>query len=157
MIKYALRCAKGHEFEGWFKSSDSFDSQARRGVVTCPSCGAKKVEKAVMAPRIGGSRTDVPAAPVDAAAAVPTVEPQAMMARMAEAQSPKEFLRAMRRFVEATCEPVGDKFADAALKIHRGEAPERNIFGSSTPEERALLEKEGVEVDRLPWVPLDDA
>lgn len=159
MIKYALRCAKGHEFEGWFRSSDGFDSQARRGGVSCPTCGATKVEKAVMAPRIASARTGPDALTVEEAPTVPApvAEPQSMMAMMAQATTPKEVMRAMRRFVEATSEPVGDKFADTALRIHRGESPERSIYGSSTPEEQALLDKEGVEVARIPWVPLDDA
>ena len=31
MIKYALACEQGHEFESWFPSGDAYDSQAKRG------------------------------------------------------------------------------------------------------------------------------
>ena len=37
MIKYALKCLSGHEFESWFASAASFEDQAAQGRVTCPS------------------------------------------------------------------------------------------------------------------------
>ena len=33
MIRYALVCDEAHEFEGWFGSSDDFESQTARGLV----------------------------------------------------------------------------------------------------------------------------
>ena len=30
MIRYRLKCKKGHEFEAWFASSDAFDKQEKR-------------------------------------------------------------------------------------------------------------------------------
>ena len=50
MIKFALVCDKGHEFESWFRSGEDYDTQARRGFVECPSCGSTHVGKAIMAP-----------------------------------------------------------------------------------------------------------
>ena len=52
MIKYALRCERGHEFESWFKNSAAYDSQRKRGLIACPGCNSAKVEKAIMAPRL---------------------------------------------------------------------------------------------------------
>ena len=52
MIRYALVCERGHEFESWFQDSASYDKQAKRGLVNCPQCGSAKVEKAIMAPRL---------------------------------------------------------------------------------------------------------
>ena len=40
MIHYQLRCAGGHEFDGWFKDSAGFESQAEAGMVACPCCGS---------------------------------------------------------------------------------------------------------------------
>jgi len=31
VIKYALACAAGHPFEGWFGSSTDYDDQSARG------------------------------------------------------------------------------------------------------------------------------
>ena len=50
MIRYSLVCERRHEFEIWFKNSADYDKQSKRGLVTCPSCGSEKVEKALMAP-----------------------------------------------------------------------------------------------------------
>lgn len=61
-------------------------------------------------------------------------------------------LQKMRQEVESKCENVGDRFAEEALRIHHGEAEERGIYGSMTPEDHERLEDEGVSVQRLPWV-----
>ena len=55
MIRYALVCDKGHDFESWFKNSAAYDKQAKRRLIACPHCGSAKVEKAIMAPRSRGS------------------------------------------------------------------------------------------------------
>jgi uncharacterized Zn finger protein (UPF0148 family) len=52
MIHYQLRCASGHDFEGWFRDSAAFDTQAKAGFVECPTCGATEVAKRLMAPAI---------------------------------------------------------------------------------------------------------
>jgi hypothetical protein len=57
MIRYNLRCERGHTFESWFQSSSSYDSQVKRKLVTCAVCGSAKVEKAIMAPRLAGTKT----------------------------------------------------------------------------------------------------
>ena len=56
MIRYALRCEQGHAFESWFQSSSAFDSQVKRKLVACPVCDSSKVEKAIMAPRVAGTK-----------------------------------------------------------------------------------------------------
>jgi hypothetical protein len=55
MILFTLRCARGHQFEGWFRDGDGFEAQQKAGEISCPECGQTKVEKAVMAPRLGKS------------------------------------------------------------------------------------------------------
>src|SRR4051794_36087416 len=52
MIRYNLRCEKGHAFESWFQSSAAYESQEKRRLVSCPNCGSVKVERAIMAPQI---------------------------------------------------------------------------------------------------------
>src|SRR4029079_5606386 len=53
MILYRLRCAKGHEFDSWFKDSKTYERQEKRSLIGCAVCGDAKVARAVMAPRIG--------------------------------------------------------------------------------------------------------
>ena len=72
MIHYALRCGGGHEFDGWFKDSASFDQQASRGLLDCPICADRRVERALMAPNV---RTRQAVRPViDAEAAPPPAQ-----------------------------------------------------------------------------------
>ena len=52
MIHYQLRCSQGHEFDGWFNDSASFDMQARSGLLECPVCADTRVERALMAPAV---------------------------------------------------------------------------------------------------------
>jgi hypothetical protein len=56
MIRYALACDEGHAFESWFANSATYDRQVKRGLVSCPVCNSTKVEKAVMAPRVAGTK-----------------------------------------------------------------------------------------------------
>ena len=56
MIRYALACDNGHTFESWFQNSAAYDKQVKRGLVGCPACGSTKVEKALMAPRLSGTK-----------------------------------------------------------------------------------------------------
>ena len=37
MIRYNLRCERGHAFESWFQSSSAYDLQVKRKLVTCPA------------------------------------------------------------------------------------------------------------------------
>ena len=69
MIRYKLRCAEGHAFEGWFSSSKGYDAQAKSKQVMCPLCGTAEVEKAIMSPRVARGRSRKKAAPVEAPAA----------------------------------------------------------------------------------------
>ncbi len=128
MIHFNLRCAAGHEFEGWFKSAKEFDAQAKRAQVTCAVCGSAKVEKAPMAPAItakGGG---------DGAVHM------------------RQALSELRTRVEKNCDYVGEQFADEARKIHYGEADERGIYGESTDREAKELVDEGIKVARIPWL-----
>ena len=66
-------------------------------------------------------------------------------------------LREIREHVEKNSDYVGDKFPDEARKIHYGETEERSIHGEATAEEAEELSEEGIEVQRIPWVPTHDA
>lgn len=145
MIRYDLICDKGHEFDGWFRNSATYDKQARRGFVACSVCGSSKVEKQLMAPGIpakSNRKDEVPqkmvAGPVD-----PRV---AMMMKM---------MREMRQHVEENADYVGDKFAEEARKIHFAETEARGIYGEATADEATALIEEGIEVFPLPRLPED--
>ena len=56
MIRYALACEHGHEFEGWFGSSGAYDEQVAAGQVECPVCATRAISKQIMAPAVAGTK-----------------------------------------------------------------------------------------------------
>ncbi|MDR7231074.1 hypothetical protein J2X45_002169 [Caulobacter sp. BE264] len=135
MIKYALRCDRTHEFEGWFGSSADYDDQAARGLVECPVCGSTGVSKQIMAPAVAGTKAQ--------RSAEPAVDPkmrEMMMTAMGE----------VRRHVEENFDYVGDAFAKEARAIHEGKSEERGIYGEASPSEVKALVEDGVKVAPLP-------
>lgn len=159
MILYRLRCAKGHEFESWFKDSKSYERQEKKSLIGCAVCGEAKVERALMAPRLGtgGKRVEVEMPAADAPVPAPAApsEQQLQMAALAK-HMPKELREALlkvRAEVEKNCEHVGDKFAEEARKIHYGESDKRGIYGQTSEEEAEALAEEGIEFGRMPWIP----
>ncbi len=159
MIRYALQCARGHGFESWFADSGSFDKQAKRGLVACPTCGSTKVEKAIMAPAIA-SRRARSARPIDVPAATPAPQPAALPNAPASVAmiSPQERelrtkLKELRDHLTRNAENVGRRFPEQARKMHYGEIEHRSIYGEASPEEARELHEEGVEFHPLPVLP----
>jgi len=151
MIRYALCCEKGHDFESWFRSSADFDEQQQRGLVTCPACGSARVAKQIMAPSL--ARTDKPESVQPAAPAMQNAQPVALIDD--REQHLRAMIRAFREQVLAQSENVGQAFAEEARKIHYGETEKRDIYGETSADEAAALAEEGVPVARIPWVRRD--
>ena len=144
MIKFTLACEAGHDFEGWFGSSDDYEAQIKRDLVSCPYCGTLKVEKALMAPSVSTSRTKEK---IQDKINVATVNKsrQAMFAELKE----------MRDKITANAENVGERFPEEARKIHYGESDERGIYGEASSEDVKDLVEEGVKIAPLPVLPDD--
>lgn len=160
MMKYALVCERKHNFEIWFSDSSDYDKQRKRGLVTCPVCDSKKVEKAIMAPSLGrGTRkrsaTSGPAieAPVPApdTPATPVSEPVAMISPAEQEFRAK--LKELRDHLTANADNVGKKFPEEARKMHYGEIEHRSIYGEASPDEAKDLHDEGIEFHPLPVLP----
>jgi hypothetical protein len=147
MIRYSLRCDRGHEFESWFQDSAAFDKQVKRKFVTCPLCDSVKVEKAIMAPRIARKRGEknVPVAPNDSKTPM----------LMSPENEVRAKLRELRDFVKSNAEDVGQRFPTEARKMHYGEIKHRPIYGEATPDDAKSLVEEGVDVMPLPVLPED--
>ena len=153
MIHYQLHCAGAHEFDGWFKDSEAFERQAKRGLISCPVCSGTKVERALMAPGIPrkGRVKTVEATPA------PVHEPEKPAAGGVIPDAVRAALSKLRAEVEKTCDYVGDDFAGEARRIHYGEAPPRGIYGESSDEEAEALAEEGIGIARIPWVARTDS
>ena len=150
MIIFDLKCgSQGHVFEGWFASSEDYDDQQERGLLTCPLCASPDVSKAPMAPAVpakANTRSAAPSSTSDLFAAAPE-QVKAMLAAAALVQ----------KTLLAGSESVGDRFADEARAIHLGEADARPIHGRASREEARALIEEGVEIAPLPFPVPDPA
>jgi len=156
MIRYTLVCDRGHEFESWFANSSAYDKQAKRGLVACPACGATKVEKAIMAPRLARADKpiDVPREPVSTPAPAAPAEPPAPVAMISpQERELRSKLKELRDHLTKNAENVGRKFPEAARKMHYGEIEHRSIYGEASPQEAKELHDEGVEFHPLPVLP----
>lgn len=134
MIKFELRCAHDHAFEGWFRDGATYDAQVAAHEVACPVCGSTDVSKALMAPRI-------------AKGAPSPEEIRAAKAAVVEK------LREMRKEIESNAEYVGPAFAEEARKIHYGETETKAIYGEASDAEAEALRDEGIDFARIPWLP----
>ncbi len=135
MILFDLKCANEHEFEAWFKDSETFERQIEGSEIVCPVCGDSAVEKALMAPRIGKGNREMTTKAVE------------------HAKRYAAFASEVRRHVEDNCDYVGPEFTEEARKIHYGEAEARGIYGEATVQEAKDLNEEGIEVQPLPVLP----
>jgi hypothetical protein len=154
MIRYALVCDQRHNFEAWFQSSADYDKQAKRALVSCPTCSSTKIEKAIMAPSIGraGKRekraivaNELPATPPAPAAPVAMLSPQEREVR--------KKLKELRDHLIKNADDVGQKFPEEARKMHYGEIEHRSIYGEASPQDAKELYEEGIDFHPLPALP----
>lgn len=147
MIRYDLRCENRHDFDGWFRSSEGFDTMRAAGMVVCAQCGSTTVEKALMAPSVPKEK----AAPMSGQA--PGPEPRLSQPR----DDAEAALAKLRRHVETNSDYVGLSFADEARAMHEGQKPHRAIHGEARPEQARKLIEDGVPVAPLPFIPRQKA
>jgi hypothetical protein len=143
MIRYDLRCDRGHEFDGWFVDSTAFDTQRAQRLVACTHCGSVDIDKQIMAPGIPAKSNKKSTANI--AGGVIDPEARRMLALMRE----------LRQQVETNAEYVGSQFAEEARKIHYDEAEKRGIYGEASQDDARALIEEGIEVHALPRLPED--
>lgn len=139
MIRYSLSCDHDHDFDGWFRSGEDYETQRKRGLVTCPHCGSHKVEKQLMAPNVSTGRAK------EKVAMALGDHRREMMAQ----------LHALAAKLRENSDYVGDRFAEEARKIHFGETEERGIHGEASIEEVRDLLDDGIGVMPLPPLPED--
>ena len=161
MIRYALVCDQGHDFESWFQNSAAYDKQVKRGLVACPLCSSTKVEKAHHGAAAGGRekarrgsrrRAEAAAPPAPARrAATAAPAPVAMMSP--QEREFRKKLKELREHLTKNADYVGQKFPEEARKMHYGETEHRSIYGEASPEQAKELHEEGIEFHPLPVLP----
>jgi len=159
-----LQCARLHSFEGWFGSEVDFQDQLGRGLVECPLCADKGIQKMPSAPRLnfgghqkpGTSRSDNPQTRLAAAGSLvhettPAQPGNAGHDSLTGASQAEQgaFLKALRHVLSNT-EDVGNRFADEARRMHYGDAETRSIRGQASAREAVELIEEGIDVLPLP-------
>ena len=138
MIKFTLKCRKGHEFEAWFASSAEYERQLGAGLVACAFCGDGAVDKALMTPNLSAKSNR------QAGASSAVVSPDAAL----EAE-----MRGFCQKIREHFEHVGDEFASTARRIHEGDEAARGIYGNATEDEVEELLDDGIAVLPFPDLP----
>ncbi len=135
MIKYNLRCENKHEFESWFSDSNEFERLKKNNLLECIYCNSTKVNKSIMSPRVVNNK-----------------ETKSDFISIEDLRGKKEALKKLKKFVENNFEFVGDKFASQVREIYYDTSRKKNIYGTTTLEERKELSDEGIELISIPWI-----
>jgi len=135
MIKYLLRCNSKHEFESWFSSSKEFERLKKKKLIECIFCLSKNVDKSIMSPSVLGKEK--------------TVDKKF---NNREFHKIKKDLLKIRKYVEKNFEFVGNNFPKEVREIYYDKNKNKNIYGTTTPEERSELEEEGIKLATVPWI-----
>ncbi len=148
MIRYGLRCSRGHDFDAWFSGSGAFEKQRAAGLVECPVCGDVRVEKRLMRPAIP-ARANRQAQEGECASRREEMTGE-------DARRLRRMVRRLHALVRERAEYVGRDFPQEARRRHAaGEAGgERPVWGEASPEEARELVEEGIDI--LPLPPLPD-
>jgi len=137
MRVFNLNCARGHDFEGWFASTEEFDRQQAQGVISCPLCESTSVARLPSAPYVNTGARGPETTPVATQRQSATNELATVLARL-------------KAYVVANTEDVGRQFPEVARRIHYGEESARGIRGRVTTQEAVDLQEEGIEAVALP-------
>ena len=154
-----LQCGEQHLFEGWFASEPDFQLQLGQGLVTCPLCDDRHIQKMLTAPRLNLSGATAPdslgrqpsgaghsVAPLNVKGAKAQDEAVSAADEMGQSKPAQAaFLEALRTLLKNT-EDVGDGFAEESRRMHYGDIPARNIRGQASARETSALLEEGINV-----------
>ena len=139
MIKYNLTCKNKHEFESWFSDSKEFEKLRSKNMIECSFCKTKSVKKSIMSPRIASKE-----------------QKEKNNQSLKEIKKICKDLLKMREFVEKNFEYVGDHFPREVRNIYYDKRKNKNIYGTTTPEEAEELSEEGIELTTIPWIEKKD-
>jgi len=140
VIRYALACSEDHQFEAWFRDSQTFDAQHDEGLLACPVCGSAEVSKTLMRPAVATARKR---------------DGRKQVAKVGNDSEALNLLRQIRNHLTEHAEFVGDRFAEEARRIHYEESEKRAIYGEADAEQARSLAEEGIEFHPLPVLPED--
>lgn len=162
MVIYDLQCELLHEFEGWFDDSNDLENQKARGLLTCPVCESANVRKKVTASKVARKSnsfnklsTDQTLPGNEGSSAPTSIQSKNIPQTAATYEQVQKALKNVHNYVDKNFTDVGNKFAEEALKIHKGEKNPQNIRGTVSKGELKELAEEGVSALPLPPKPDD--
>ena len=140
MIKYNLKCSKGHEFESWFSDSKEFDKLDKKKLLECIYCSSNKIQKSIMSPMISGVK----------------LKEDSIKFLNEKLSTERNQLLQIRKYIEKNFEFVGDKFSQKVREVYYNKKTRKTIYGTATSEERDELAEEGIDLLSIPWVSKDN-
>ena len=140
MIKYILKCNKGHEFESWFLDSEEFEKLNKRKLLECIFCSSKSISKSIMSPMVtNSSNKDMNFETINK-----------------EIANEKNNLLKLRKYIENNFDYVGKDFSKKVRDVYYDKKNKKAIYGTTTAEEREELAEEGIDLLSIPWVNKDN-
>ena len=140
MIKYNLKCENDHEFESWFSNSEEFEKLNNKRLLDCIYCSSKKIKKSIMAPMISSSKITNDQIKLDSK----------------DLKNQKNQLLLLRKYIEKNFKYVGKDFGKKVRELYYNKKSNKAIYGTTTPEERAELADEGIDLLSIPWINKDN-
>ena len=140
MIKYILKCNKGHEFESWFSNSEEFEKLNKKKFLECIFCSSKSISKSIMSPMISYSKK----------------KDENFKLINKEFKNEKIKLLKLRKYIEKNFEYVGKDFSKKVREVYYDKKSNKAIYGTTTFEEREELAEEGIDLLSIPWINKDN-
>ncbi len=147
MIIYDLVCDAEHEFEGWFKNADDMHRQKQQGLLSCPYCDSQQVSKRVSAAKLTKKSNSGPAMQQEVALGGDQSAD--------DYKNMQQMLGKVYEYIDKNFIDVGNRFAEEAISIHRGEKDPANLRGTVSTSELQMLSEQGVNAVPLPPRPVD--
>ena len=116
MIKYKLICKNCNlSFDSWFSSSLEYEKLKKRNFLGCFSCGSKKVEKTLMAPKL-----------------IKKSELKNFERKKLKFKEINKKIKEYQKFIKNNFDYVGKNFAYEARSIHYNDKKKnRGIYGTN--------------------------
>ena len=131
MIVFNLECNTCFlKFEGWFDSTNDYNNQKKKYLISCPSCNSGKIKKSLTAPNLS-KKTNSKDSKIKKSIATN--------------------ISKYKKIIEKNFDYVGEKFTEEAKKIKYGESDDRPIYGEATIEQTKELIEEEINFIPLPW------
>ncbi len=138
MIKYILKCENKHEFESWFSNSSEYEKLRKKNLLECIFCKTLKVRKSIMSPNVINKK-------MKEKSSNSVIEKNKFI-------KVKKDLVNLRGYIEKNFDFVGKNFSKEVKSIYYDKKNKRNIYGTTTQEERKELQEEGIELTSIPWI-----